>query len=420
MSISASIGLWASLVFLAIQVVTCGVAAWRCRRREPFQAPANAPPVSLVRPLCGLESHSRETLEACFRIDYPRFELLFCVASSEDPVTGLVDEAMRSFPQVCARLLVGDDQISGNPKLNNMVKAWRAAQHDHIVFADSNLLVPPDYLARLVSTWRPGVGLVSAPPIASSIKGFWSELESAFLNTYEARWEYVVDSVGFGFAQGKTLFFRRSLFPGGLEKLAAEPAEDAASTKILRGVGLRIKLARPPFFQPLGQRNFADVWSRQIRWARLRRATFPLLFLPEVATGLVLPLLVTLLALSNSPWPAATAGLLAYVVVWYLAELALCWACGWPLSPRSVPALVLRDLLIPALWAQALAGRGYVWKGQAMQVSAKPAGPAARSLMRRFVPAHKAGRPESSLLSSRHARSRVISVMRRMRRADKQ
>jgi len=345
----------------------------------------------------------------------------------------LVEAAMRSFPQVNARLLVGDDQISANPKLNNMVKAWRSAEFDHIVFADSNLLVPPDYLARLVSTWGPGVGLVSAPPIGSGVEGFWSELEVAFLNTYEARWQYLVDSVGFGFAQGKTLFYRRSILPGGLEALASEPAEDAASTKIMRRSKLSIKLVTPPFFQPLGRRSFAEVWSRQIRWARLRRATFPILFLPEVATGLALPLLAAAVGLSGAHLPLAP-GLLAYSFVWYLAEILMCLVCRWPLSASTAPALALRDLLIPLLWIQALGGRGFVWKGQVLEASVEADRKKARSraLVRRFVPARNGGHLEVSLSarsthtvlakalrSRQQTRSRVISVMRKIGRADK-
>src|SRR5487761_509742 len=140
MSLSASICLWAAIVFLAIQVGTCAIAAARCRRQPMRAAPKDAAPISLVRPLCGLESHSAETLEANFHIDYPKFEILFCVASPEDPVIPLVEAAISAHPTVRSKLLIGDDPISANPKLNNMVKAWREAHYEDIVFADSNLL----------------------------------------------------------------------------------------------------------------------------------------------------------------------------------------------------------------------------------------------------------------------------------------
>src|SRR5213076_3364150 len=107
-------------------------------------------------------------------------------------------------PAVRAKLLVGDERISANPKLNNCLKGWRAAAHDWIVMADSNVLMPRDYIERLIAAWRPDTGLVVSPPLGSRPDGFWAELECAFLNTYQLRWLYVADRIGIGFAQGKS------------------------------------------------------------------------------------------------------------------------------------------------------------------------------------------------------------------------
>ena len=78
---------------------------------------------------------------------------------------------------------------------------------------------------------------------------------------------------------------------GGIETLAKEVAEDAASTKVVRGAGLKVRLVDDPFAQPLGHRTAAEVWNRQLRWARLRRASFLPFFLPEALSGAVLPML---------------------------------------------------------------------------------------------------------------------------------
>ena len=89
------------------------------------------------------------------------------------------------YPQVRARLLVGNESISDNPKLNNVYKGWRAAQHDWIVMADSNVLMPRDYLWRLLAAWRDDTGLVASPPVGCRPRGFWAELVCAFLNNQE-------------------------------------------------------------------------------------------------------------------------------------------------------------------------------------------------------------------------------------------
>ena len=125
-----------------------------------------------------------------------------------------------------------------------MLKGWRAAAHDWIVIADSNVLMPPDYIQRLFASWRADTGLVASPPVGCMPHGFWAEIECAFLNTYQARWQYFADTLGFGFAQGKTMFWRRAVLEhaGGIRALAADPAEDAASTKIVRAAGLKVRL----------------------------------------------------------------------------------------------------------------------------------------------------------------------------------
>ena len=123
----------------------------------------------------------------------------------------LVERLIAAHPGAAARLLVGDDRISGNPKLNNLAKGWAAARHDWIVMTDSNVELPPDYLAILFARWTPGTGLVSSPPAGTRPEGFWAALEAAFLNTYQARWQLAADQIGLGFAQGKNLFWRRDI-----------------------------------------------------------------------------------------------------------------------------------------------------------------------------------------------------------------
>src|SRR5215472_12527001 len=207
-------------VFTAVQIASIAIAIVRLRRAEPSRL-NDYPPVTLVRPLCGIDNYAAETLRSTFELDYPRCEILFCVADAADPVLPLVNKLIAAYPAVDARLLIGDDPVSANPKLNNVVKGWRAASRDWIIFVDSNVLMPRDYVQRLFASWRANTGLVASPPIGSHPRGFWAEIECAFLNTYQARWQYIVDSFGRGFAQGKTMLWRRADLEraGGVEVL---------------------------------------------------------------------------------------------------------------------------------------------------------------------------------------------------------
>jgi ceramide glucosyltransferase len=346
-------------------------AAIRCKARsDALPAPPDAPPVTIIRPVCGVENHITETLNSTFALDYPDYEIIFCVASAKDPIIPIVEELLRKHPRARARLLVGDERISTNPKLNNCVKGWRGAAHDWIVIADSNVLMPPDYIQRLFVPWTEKTGLVCAPPIGGRPEGFWAELECAFLNTYQARAQYFADTVGLGFAQGKTMFWRRAVLDqaGGIRALAADLAEDAASTKVVRAAGRKVQLVDRPFEQSLGYRSALDVWRRQSRWARLRRACFPHFFLPEIATGGIFPMIALGVFAQTMDWPAIPF-VLALALAWYGGEIALARAAGWHMSPRYPVQALLRDLLLPILWLDGLFGSKFNWRGNAMSVA---------------------------------------------------
>jgi ceramide glucosyltransferase len=362
---------------LLIHLVSVMVAIVRCRPpRRALAAASDAPPVTIVRPVCGVDNFVEDTLASSFALDYPAYEIVFCVALERDPVVPIVRALMAAHPHVRARLLVGDDRVSANPKLNNCVKGCDAAAHGWIVIADSNVLMPRDYLQRLLAAWRPDCGLVCAPPIGSRPQNVWAELECAFLNTYQARWQYCADTLGNGFAQGKTMLWRRADLDaaGGIRALGAELAEDAAATKLVRALGLDVHLVDAPFAQPLGRRTLREVWRRQTRWARLRRASFLHLFLPEGFAGALMPSAALAFLASSAGWPVWES-LGAFAALWYGAEMALAQAAGWHLSALSPLVAVLRDLLLPWLWLDGLVGTDFVWRGNAMSIAedAEPA-----------------------------------------------
>jgi ceramide glucosyltransferase len=364
--------IWSAAAFCilttAIHLASTLAAIIRCRSPiacEP--ASPKAPPVSLVRPVCGIENYVKETLASAFALDYPHYEIVFCVALAQDPVVPTVRRLMAANPQVPARLLIGNEKISDNPKLNNVYKGWRDSAHDWIVLADSNVFMPPDYIQRLLSAWRHDTGLVCSPPVGCRPAGFWAELECAFLNTYQARFQYTADTIGMGFAQGKSMLWRRSILEqaGGIRALASELAEDAASTKVVRRAGLRVRLVDAPFEQPLGYRSAREMWRRQVRWARLRRTSFKAYFMPEILAGGAWPLAAAAFAAAQSDLSFASVPALA--TVWYGSEAVLAWAAGWHLSARSPLAWALRDLLLPAIWFNGWLGSAFVWRGNQMR-----------------------------------------------------
>jgi ceramide glucosyltransferase len=365
---------WSVLTICAvlsfIHIITAVVAIVRCRPHEAEVRPAYASSVTLIRPVCGIDNYCAETLRTSFTLDYDRYDILFCVASGKDPVVPLVEQLIAEYPKVPARLLIGDERISQNPKLNNVCKGWEAATGEWVIIADSNVLMPCDYIQRLLGAWQPDTGLVCSPPIGCLPSGLWAEVECAFLNTYQARWQYFADSIGLGFAQGKTMLWRRDDLNrvGGLRRLAQELAEDAASTKVVRDAGKRVRLVDGPFGQPLGQRSMGEVWKRQIRWARLRRDSFKLFYAPEIFSSGLLPVLLGGVAADIADISPLGGAFIAGAV-WYGGEAALAYAARWPLSLYSPIAWILRDVLLIPLWIAGWFGNELVWRGNQMDMA---------------------------------------------------
>lgn len=357
-------------VLIVLNFVSIGIAIRQARpRRNPLPASKDAPGVTLVRPVCGIDNFCEETLGSTFRLDYPAYEVIFCCAKATDPVVAVVMKLIAAHPHVDARLILGDETVSANPKLNNCVRGWDAAKHEWIVLADSNVLMPKDYIQRMLASWRPTTGLVCSMPRGSRPENLWAELEIAILNTYQARWQYAAEGIGMGFAQGKNMLWRRDILEaaGGIRALAAEIAEDAASTKLVRRAGLKINLVDSPFEQPLGRRSFRDVWFRQIRWARMRRKTFPFHYAPEILAGAALPVILASYTAHHLGWNVLLIAGLTLALL-YIAETILALASRWYFSWRLPFFFLLRDLMLPVIYFDAWLVDDFTWRGNSMSV----------------------------------------------------
>lgn len=359
-------------LLIAANLVSQAIACWRLRR--PMRRSAlldRMPPVTIVRPVRGIEAFSRETAVSGLELDYPHYSTIFCVADAQDPIIPLIEELIGLYGTGKVRLIVGDVAVSANPKLNNCVKGWQAATTEWVILADSNVLMPKDYIQRMLAAWQPDTGLVCSTPEGSRPRSFGAEVEVAFLNAFQARWQYVGEALGLGFAQGKSMLWNKPFLDarGGIAALGAEIAEDAASTKLVRAAGKHVHLVDRPFEQPLGPRRLADAVQRQFRWARLRRVTFLPFFALEILST---PFLAAVLAAFGAPalglpfWM----GPLLVLLVWYAGDIALSASVGWFLNWRSPLAMLVRDVAFPGVWAYAFVGGEVSWRGNAMKIRA--------------------------------------------------
>ena len=119
-----------------IHILTVAVAIARCRPQTAAVFPAYASSVTLIRPVCGLDNYCEQTLRTSFTLDYGRYDILFCAASARDPVVPLVERLIAEHPGASARLLIGDERISQNSKLNNLCKEHLTYElSDHLILS---------------------------------------------------------------------------------------------------------------------------------------------------------------------------------------------------------------------------------------------------------------------------------------------
>jgi len=354
-------------VFLAVHLATVLLALWQMSRRPGGGVIPRDARITLLRPICGRDAFDAETLGSSFAQDWPAYDVILCVPSDTDPAVALARELIAANPQVPARLLTGQERITGNPKLDNLWKGWAAATGEYVCMTDSNLLLPPDYLSTLAACWGPRTGLVSSPARGERPDGFAGRLECAFLNGNQGRLQLAAGALGRGFAQGKSLFWNKAMLDaaGGLAPLGKWLAEDVASTRLTRASGREVTLTPRLYAQPIGRRTFRQVWDRQLRWSRVRRDGFPAIFAGEIANGAALP--AALLAITAPLW------LIPFLVLWFGAEWLLCRRAGWPHGAADMAAAVVRDALLPVLWAATFLKRSITWRGNAMEAPVRGA-----------------------------------------------
>lgn len=351
-----------------LSIVLCAL-----RTSPASPPPSPTPRVTLIRPVRGLDEVERITLASTFSLNARDTQIIFCAEDASDEAIPFLEGLIARHPAVDARVLIGSDLGSPNPKLNNIVKGWHAATSEWVLITDSNVMLPPDYIERILRYADENTGCVSAPPIGSAPLTFWAEVECAFLNTFQARWQYAADVAGQGFVQGKTMLWRKADLDGsgGIRALARELAEDAASTKLVRSWGKKVRLADPQFQQPLGTRSSNQVISRQSRWAQLRRGAFPSHYASEGLTG-ALPALLLLIAAAILADLDPVMLALAHLTIWYGAEAALAHRMGWHWSAYSLPASIVRDALLPLIWITGWKRTGYVWRGNTITTGEAP------------------------------------------------
>src|SRR5688500_15471148 len=174
----------AALVALGLLFALLQALAQRGQLQAPRPpAPADLPPVAILKPLKEVDADLKENLRSIFRLDYPEMEILLGAEEPDDPALAVARRVAAEFPHVRSIVLCGAAPIGFNPKVNNLANLLPRASHPLILISDSNIRVPSDYLKDLVAhRARAGGGLVWSLFRGVNGRGIGGMLESLQLN----------------------------------------------------------------------------------------------------------------------------------------------------------------------------------------------------------------------------------------------
>jgi ceramide glucosyltransferase len=342
-----------------------------CFTRKTVPSPL-LPGISVLKPLKGIDADSRANLESFFRIQYPRFELIFCVACSTDPAVALVEELLRENPLVSARLFFGEMPAGANPKICNMLGGYYAAQFETIVISDSNIRVKPSYLTQLYAEFV-GHDLVSSVVMGKGSRNFVGRMEELFLGGFYARPMVLTQYIRRPCVMGKSMMFIRSKMEGvgDLKSLAPYLAEDYMAGEKFLAAGYGVAVSHVPVMQQVGAPTLKAFWSRHLRWGRIRKTyAKPIFMIEPLLTNAVLSGLLGAFALSHFTKLSFFAALLIHLTVWCALDLFSLFVGGCKIRISLVPAWLAREILHLPLWVHIGLGSQIQWKGAKWRLSA--------------------------------------------------
>ncbi|MFZ0794164.1 MAG: glycosyltransferase, partial [Candidatus Korobacteraceae bacterium] len=281
------------------------VAAFRYRqlsRRLRAQAQAtpmqNLPPVTILKPVHGMEPMLEANLESFFRQDYPDFEIIFGARSPDNEALVVVDRLRAKYPDVRTQVVISGDPSWPNAKVFSLAKMIASSDNDYLVISDSDVLVGADFLRNVIPPLlNPKVGLVTCLYQGVPASGFWSQLEALGMSVEMPSGVMVADMVeGMKFALGAAMAVRRDAIEaiGGIRETADFYSDDFVLGNLIAEAGYEVELSHYKVGHVLAVRSFERTFGDQTRWMKSTRFSRPL---GHVGSGLTYAVPFGLLAL---------------------------------------------------------------------------------------------------------------------------
>ncbi|MDX1952075.1 MAG: bacteriohopanetetrol glucosamine biosynthesis glycosyltransferase HpnI [Verrucomicrobiota bacterium] len=328
------------------------------------------PTVSILKPLKGTDEHTEDCLRSWFTQEYPgSIQLLFGVASSDDPVCVLVRRLMAEYPAQEAELVICDPVLGANAKVSTLVHLYKKSGHELIVISDADVLVEGGFLKSFVAEFDcDRVGLANCFYQLSHPVNVAMRLEAMAVNA--DFWPQVLQGISLkrmDFALGAVMGMRKKAISGigGFESLLDYLADDYQLGNRVAANGWKVTLSPLVVQSAAHAMSAKEVWEHQLRWARTIRFCQPVPYFLSVLNNVTfwstLAVLLKPVPLTFGLWIAA-AGL----------RCVSAWHCQAKLE-RQTPARsfvlpLLKDLFQLATWAMAFLGNSVIWRGTKFKV----------------------------------------------------
>ncbi len=322
---------------------------------------ADAEPVSILKPLSGLDLGLESNLRTFFEQDYPSFEILFAVRNAEDEAAAVVRKLQLEYPAVTSRLLVTGEPPYANAKVFSLQQMTAAAANDLLVMSDSDIRVTADMLRTVAAEFQEKeLGVATCPYRAIPGASLWSQLEATGMNTDFWGSALVARMIeGMKFAVGPTIAARKSVLTsvGGFERLKDYLAEDFVMGQFAASAGHGVILSSYVIEHHIGSSSLSENITHRLRWARSTRRSRPAGYIGQIFT-MPLPLALAMLAVKPGWWALAALGVLVRLASAY------CVSAGVLRAKLNGLLLPIEDLLAFTFWIAGFFGNTITWRGR--------------------------------------------------------
>lgn len=364
----ALIGTASSTVFLVLALLGVGkfhreARMWRARCAE-----ASLPPVSLLKPVHGMEPRLERNFESFFQQDYPDFEIIFAADTDDDAALVLARQVAARYPHVRARFVVNEGERWPNPPAHSFHTMAKVAAHDIFITSDSDVEVAPDYLRALVPPLLdPKIGMVTCVYRGGNAGGFWSGMDAIGMSVEMTAGVLVANLLeGMKFGLGPTIGVRKDALEkiGGFRATGEYFSNDFVIGNFIEKAGYTVVLSHHIIEHVVPPMTFQRMWDRQVRWAKGTRYSRPK---GHFGTGLVFAMpygILGLVAAAALGHPILGTGLfLAALSNRVVESLLIGWGVTRDRNALRQPWLYpLRDLLGFCVWTASYLSRKTVWR----------------------------------------------------------